>query len=178
MIALSENASTSLSDLVGRRLSRISVAAGMQMFQWRRVQQENMPDSTVALHVQCPWRLEVAGNIYTGSTDFYTFADPERDCEEDWDPNHGGSVQEVLLRRLLDDHESERRIDNHTGKLVCMSVEPSRCGGFDIILDEDAVLSIYPTSTTTEAWRLFWVGDERDHLVYPMPSPNRNEFGY
>lgn len=110
MIELSGNASTSLSDLVGRRLSMVSFAAGMQMLHWRIVQRENMPDSTVALHIQCPWRLEVAGKIYTGSTDFYTFANPERDCEEDWDPNNGGSVQEVLLRRLLNDHESKKNL--------------------------------------------------------------------
>ena len=160
-----------LKDFIGRRIHSITVAAGMRMFTWRLPTEFDLEGATeLALHVQCPWRLEVCRNILTGSEDFYQSEDPEIGPDDDWDPNRGGNIQEALLRTVVNPRDPHGVLLNRSSNLLCVDFRLAERGLLYLYLNNDMSLVLFPASGQREAWRVFWPKSNSDHLVYPNES--------
>ena len=129
----------------------------------------------LALHIQCPWRIESDGKILTGFHDWYSFvgditanqAEPE-----DWDPARGGSLQELRLRELFECPADgpNRTLINNTDRLMVTHINTDAVGGCRVVLDDRLYLVIFPCSTSGEYWRLLRPGDDSPHLIVEAPN--------
>ena len=67
-----------LHPLVGLKFSGAGFAADMRTFQFGElVKSGKRTIGKYALHVQCPWRIEHAGKILTGRSDWYYKSDSD-----------------------------------------------------------------------------------------------------
>ncbi len=118
-------------------------------------------DSSVgelALHIQCPWRIENAGSIITGRSDLWEPIHRTDEFSYDtWDYHRDGNLQDELINQLLD-RPDEFRVQ---------SIDVHRNGSFSIDLSDDYRLVVFPSGSVGEDWRLFRPGsaEEKDHLV-------------
>jgi len=118
-----------------------------------------------ALHVQDPWRIEIAGSLFTERFDLWRppgEADrrsPRVDWNRDYDtkPNLQDQRMKLLRRRHPYDPRARR--------LVVESVRADSRGGAVIDLSHDVRLAIRPTRTSGEAWRVFRPGSRSKHFV-------------
>jgi hypothetical protein len=118
------------------------------------------------LHIQCPWRIESDDGILTGLSDWYVPARADLRDSEDWDPAHGGSLQDVRLRELFEDHDFTRRVlINNTARLAVISATGDSCGGCQIDLTGGYRLILFPDGSVGEAWRLFRSDTDGEHFV-------------
>ena len=160
----------SLANLVGLRLMTAAYAADMRGFGFGK-QGEEAPEERGQwwLHIQCPWRIESRDAVITGSLDWYELADPDADRDPEWDPAHGGSLQEARLRGLFQDYnESERVIHDMTGLLVVDNVEVTAYGDVLLEFTNDLRLRVFASGTRGEFWRVFEKGNPDSHFVFEL----------
>ena len=158
-----------LNPLVGLRLRTIACSAMFRMFSFSHQEDDPLP---WALHVDCPWRMDREGEIITGGLD-WAERDDGKPEEEDWSPQaEGNSLQEAILRRILQDPERKdpRRavIKNRTNGFVVESIETDQWGGCVICMSPGYRLVVFPDSGNREAWRFFKKGDLSSHFVIPV----------
>jgi hypothetical protein len=170
-VALVSEASivSSLKALVGLQLSLMHHAGNMRGFHFGRIARSaNGITGEFALHVQCPWRIESETAIVTGFHDWYVFAGgPEGISDDpDWEPETGGSLQELRLRALFDcPIDESRTLINRTSALWVTGVAADVYGGCHIGLDNGLCIAVFPCASNGEHWRLFRVDDETSHFV-------------
>ena len=121
-----------------------------------------------ALHIQCPWRLENAMGIITGSNDVYRPFDETKELDDEFDWEHDENLQDHLLREILTGFDDRtRQIVNSTALLVATAIQTDLNGGFWLELSGGHRLDVFPAGTRTEAWRIFRPGSEEEHFVVP-----------
>jgi hypothetical protein len=150
--------------LIGSRLSLANYAGDCRLFHFGEPS-GSPPCGKYAIHLQCAWRLEGSEGILTGLGDWYEPEGTEVEVDE-WRPEEGGSLQEAVLHALMADPPgSSRMIVNRTDHLVVTSVVSDRCGGFCIELSGGVRLSVFPTGSRGEAWRLLEPNADSEHFV-------------
>jgi hypothetical protein len=151
---------TTLSPLIGLQLSWAGYAASMRTLGFGPDEVEVVSrtgdrkfTSPYALHIQCAWRLVKGTIIVTGSDDWW-FPESGR-WHPEWDPAKDGRLQEAILRKLLcDDDLSRRVLFNQTTLLTVMGVHVEDANGFTLLLSPDYRLTVFPSGTREEQWRL------------------------
>jgi len=159
MFHVKEQANRALRQLIGLKLSRMALAADMRTIQFGITR----PGSRgvvgeYALHVQCPWRIEreCDGQIITGSGDLCEPCDENDQRNESFNLERGNSLQEQILRGLLQGYdERTRQIVNSANLLVVNAVEADSFGGFRLELSGGFQFIAFPNASRGEAWRLF-----------------------
>lgn len=125
------------------------------------------------LHVDCAWRLDRQDTILTGSDDWFE-TETRTTPPEDWDAESGGSFQEAVLRSLLADPDTSKRIiRNRTKGFLVEWVKADDCGGCAIGMSDSFTLRIFPDALARESWRIMKPGDLKSHFVIP-PESNSN----
>jgi len=105
------------------------------------------------LHVQCPWRLEHDGRIYTGESDLW---DPSSDAidDADWDYEKG-NLQDERLHELLGGTDPVTGSTLNVGGLLTVeSASGTELGDAVILLSGGYRLVIWPDGSAGESWRL------------------------
>ena len=118
-----------------------------------------------ALHVQCPWRLDGPTETVTGSGDLWAYAGPgER--PDNWSYDDGLSLQdERFADFFVRDDETRSWINNGDG-FVVVAAQQTKRGDVKLAFVNGFAISIFPSSSTGEAWRFFAPDSDR-HLVFP-----------
>ena len=154
----------SLRPLVGLPLSVARRAAdlrGLHFGEMRPTRRGN--GGAYVLHVQCPWRLEKEGRIYTGSADLW---EPSSDCEETEDWTYElGNLQDERLASLLGGRDPDTRSPMNTrGILAVETATGTSACGVCLELSGSYRLVVFPDGSSGEAWRL--LGHQvSEHLV-------------
>lgn len=157
---------TRLQPLIGLRVAQIYNAADLRGFRFVRPYETADGCSEWFLHVNCPWRLEGQGEIITGSLDWWKEGGKGDSLSEEWDPNKGGSLQDGILRTLLDDEPGTNgTIWNHTGLLVAVAIRADEYGGVDIDFMDGYRLVVFPATSRGEAWRIFSSNEDDGYFV-------------
>jgi hypothetical protein len=177
MLNLADEARVSLQRLVGLKLSRVARAADMRTLQFGKTvaRVSGGVVGEYALHIQCPWRLDGATGVVTGSDDLYVPYEESDESREsfDWE-KVGDSLQDRVLRELLKDYdENTKQLVNSTNVLTVDGVETDSAGGFCLRLSGGYRLLVFPDGTRREAWRLFRPSKDGDapeekHFVVPL----------
>ena len=166
MANLEKMAFESLSPLLGLKLSVAHCAGDVRLFHFGSNPFAGDQYGLFAIHLQCPWRLETADAILTGLSDWYTPARRDVDDDENWDPAKGGSLQEAVLRELMKDlASSSRAIVNRSDNLVVTDIRADSFGGFRLGLSGGVQLSVFPSGSRGEQWRLLQPKTEVNHFV-------------
>lgn len=166
-----------LGALIGLRLS-LSAYSCLQVFGFGQTQPRD--GGTIAeysLHVQCPWRLVRESRLICGSFDRFLREDGTYSDDDGWDPLDG-SLLDVILMRLFQNVRTMRTrmpLENKTGDLVVTDVvEVDDFGGFTLGLSPDYALSVFPSGSTGEYWRLFKPALETPHFVVEAELVSRD----
>jgi hypothetical protein len=175
MTNIADEIKSNLQKLIGLKLSRTSLAADMRVLQFGKSHSRGRGGvvGEYALHIQCPWRLEDKAGIITGNGDLYDPYERKDEADESFDWENGGSLQDGVLRELLQGFdESTGQIVNATNLLVVEDVHADSAGGFCLVLSGGYRFFVFPSGTRTEAWRFFKPStDEFDsgdpHFVIP-----------
>src|SRR4051812_41512588 len=94
-----------LEQLIGLKLS-IARWIGFHFGNVRQV--EDGSKGEYALHIGCPWRIESATGIVTGSADLRRWAFGERQ-PQGWNYDDGNSLQDVRIAQLLKGYDTRTR---------------------------------------------------------------------
>jgi len=153
-----------LRSLIGLQLSLARRAADLRGFHFGEMRPARRGNrGAFVLHIQCPWRLEHTGRIYTGSSDLW---EPSSNCPEieDWTYEHG-NLQDERLAALLGDRDPETKsIMNTSGMLVVEAASGTVAGGVCLELSGGYRLAAFPDGSSGEMWRL--LGHQvTEHLV-------------
>lgn len=152
--------------LLGLKLSLARYAGDVRLFHFGKLSGSPEPCGQYAIHLQCPWRLEGSEGILTGLQDWYTPAELDAAVDDEWKPENGGSLQEAILRRLMNDTPgSSRSIENRTDHLTVTGILTDRFGGFCLDLSGGFHLSVFPTRSRGEQWRLLEPDTDSEHFV-------------
>jgi hypothetical protein len=155
-----------LSPLLGLNLSVARHAGNVRLLHFGGISGGTDQCGQYALHLQCPWRLETSEMILTGLYDWYIPADTDANTDDDWDAANGGSLQEAVLRELMGDQTGlSRSIVNRTDRLVVTQVSADTFGGFSLDLTEGVRLSVFPSGSRGEQWRVFQPDTASEHFV-------------
>lgn len=137
-----------LSSLIGLELSRANRAADMLTLQFGNltVLTNNKSVGEIALHIQCPWRIESASEIITGRTDLW---EPASTDSFDWETWHyeDGNLQDYKMANLFQTFTSEER--------TVASITTDTYGGAQIMYRNGYRLTIFPSGSEGEDWRIF-----------------------
>lgn len=139
----------------------------------RRPDEEPRLVGEVALHVQCPWRVEGPDGLVTGRGDLWEPVEPLFGAAfESWDWERDGNLQDRRMAEWLDLPDLPRR-DPRAGKavrrLTVVAARATPFEGAEIELAEGYRLVLFPHDTRGESWRLFRTGrdpdDDTPHFV-------------
>lgn len=156
----------SLAPLMGLKLAIARSAGNMRNLHFGILTGEPHLCGQYALHIQCPWRLESLNAILTGSSDWYTPADPDTIPDDDWDPVFGGRLQSAVLLSLMGDkNDLTGSIFNRTDHLVVTHISADAFGGSSLDLSGGVRLSAFPSGSQGEEWRIFEPNKESPHFV-------------
>ena len=145
-----------LEELIGLPLSESYRAVDMRIFHFgtmKPVKQGAVGE--FALHVQCPWRIEMNDKILTGRHDLFTPAEEPKDFDWDswdWDGN------ETLQDRLVDEF-----IKKYPRNVIDLFTDSY--GGARIELSGGHSLVLFPAGSQSEDWRLFQPQRDGEHFV-------------
>jgi|HubBroStandDraft_6_1064221.scaffolds.fasta_scaffold770410_1 hypothetical protein len=178
MLSLADEAKLNLQKLIGMKLSRMALAADMRTLQFGNTEARKRGGvvGEYALHVQCPWRLESDTGIITGSGDLYVPDEKSEQPGEPFDWENGGSLQERILRELLEGYDdNNRQIVNLTNIFVVADIQSDSAGGFCLTLSGGYRFLVFPNGTGSEAWRLFKPSTDEcesneEHFVVPFQA--------
>jgi hypothetical protein len=152
-----------LQRLVGLRLTAARLTGGMLNVHFGSLR--DTPRGQVgdfALHIQCPWRIELHGAIVTGREDL----DSEAGDETSWQARDGlPRGVETHLHDLLGSYDQgTRSFVNHDRSLDVTTAQLGPCGNLCIELG-DYRLSVFPSGTANEDWRIFEPSRDTPHFV-------------
>lgn len=146
--------------LVGSQLTVAGYAGSMRTFGFGPIV-ERQATRGIALrtpfgiHVDGAWRLTQGDRIVTGFDDWFNPPVGFDRVENDWVPEKHGNLQTIVLAELFKDKAYDgRALRNRSTELFVLSVEADVFRGCSIRLSPDFVLTIFPTSLHSEAWRL------------------------
>jgi hypothetical protein len=158
--------------LIGLEWSIARLAANMNVFGFgpiREIETRRGKGTigTLALHVQCPWRVIGTSGIATGKSDRYTWDGPDIE-PEDWSYEDGQSLQTAKLDALLGPRQRDDRAYFYNSGLIieASAVDPST-GDLIVQFGRGLALQVFPDGTAHEQWRLLDPGTESPHLVFP-----------
>jgi hypothetical protein len=164
----SQRITASLQPLIGLQLATSYRTGSMRIFPFGRLRlatssRFSSGDSgklrligDLALHVQCPWRLETERGIVTGFTDLWRpIKEEEGFSYEEWDWDTDGNLQDAHMEKYFCDHTDVR----------VMSVELQTNGSFTLHLSSNTRLLFFAAGATSEDWRLFKPDTEDPHFV-------------
>lgn len=164
--------SSRFSDLVGLELTIARVTGDMAVFGFGPVRPTARGGTvgSLALHLQCAWRIASGLGVLTGNADMWTYAGAGA-RPEIWEPAFGNSLMARRLDTLLGTrlgaakayyyasgvHVTEAHFEQTTGDVV-------------IELSSRHRLSVLPKGSSGEQWRLFLPGDDTWHLEFAFPD--------
>jgi len=151
---------TEVRRLVGLPLSDTGRAGNMRIFDFGEESAET-GYAQFTLHVQCAWRIERHGQIWTGSADHYVA--PDGDCERRWDPDtRSDNLQDVRLREFIEGPPGGGR----TGEPPRVEhVEADTFGDITLYFVDGFVLMTFVSGVCGEVWRMFEPGSGKQHFV-------------
>jgi hypothetical protein len=152
--------------LVGLQVFVAGHAADMRTFGFRLPSRSPEPSPEEwALHIQCSWRMELAGEIITGSSDWWKTED-DLDPPQDWDPAGGGSLQARRLREVFEDTDVFKGpVRNRTERFIVQEVQVSPLGDLAIGFTDGLRICVFPGGCRGEFWRVFKRGSN-SHFAY------------
>jgi hypothetical protein len=164
-----------LTPVVGLSLSIARRAADMRVFHFGKVSEvAGGSVGEIALHIQCPWRIEGREGVVTGRSDLWVPSrelqarEPELDLTK-WKYDFG-NLQDEKMGHFLGGYDvATRSAVNRKGGLIVQAVAADDLGGATIFLSGDYRVVIFPAGTTAEEWRIFRPG-EGDHFVVDHES--------
>ena len=166
--ATRERVRQELQKLVGLELATTNRAADLRGFHFsdRREGHDRIAED-LALHIQCPWRIDGPAGVLTGRSDLWQPVEPlQGESLERWDYERDGNLQD---RRVADwlGQQDERRVSNSTpeNRLIVLAARATPYGGAEIDLSGGYCLSLFPAGSIGEEWRLFRLGDDAPHFV-------------
>ena len=110
----------------------------------------------IALHVQCPWRIENDIEIITGRSDLWKpLRSQEHTLDTNWDHERDGNLQDEQIQRF----EAIQR--THHVENVCILTN----GSISLDFDTGYRLIVFPSGSVGEDWRIFRSDTDRPHLV-------------
>lgn len=158
-----------LNNLRGLKLVRAAHAADMREFGFGSPDAHGKADWW--LHIQCSWRLESAESVITGSLDWHEPERSDSQIPDEWDPAHGGSLQDARLRATFADNDKSRLfLLNNTELLVVDSVHVDGYGDLSVELSGGFRIRAFPNGSTGEFWRIFKKNDLSSHYVCEAPG--------
>ena len=168
MVALETTANEVLQCLVGLPWSIARRAASMANFHFGNIsygEQESV--GQFSLHLQCPWRIEHAGDVFVGASDLWEPADPNEEIDwSTWDYEKDENLRDSRLQQLLNGVCSATGSSrNETDILVVESVLVDSTGDVRISLSGDYSLVVFPDGSVGEQWRLLPF-PKGEHFVY------------
>ena len=159
MTKVAESAREHLEPLIGLRLSASYRAADMRMFHFGKMREVGCGAvGEYALHVQCPWRIEIKDRIITGRYDLFEPA--ERTENFDWE-SWNWDENETLQDRLVSDLLAKTELTVHNVATDCH-------GGATLDLSGGYALVLFPAGSEGEDWRVFkprGEGERGEHFV-------------
>lgn len=125
----------------------------------------------MALHLQCPWRLELRERVLTGQADLWAHARLEVP-PDDWTYNQGDSYQDGQIAALLGHYDERTKswVNPDPAKLVVETVTATVFGDLTIALSGGYILRVFPDSTRGESWRIFSLREDGPHFVFGAPE--------
>jgi len=154
-VTLQDRINTALSPLIGLQLWGAARSANMEMFALgERVtrldrKREDVEVGEYALHIQCPWRIIGPDGVIVGSED-RNYPEDENANWEKFDLD-GPSRCEARMNGWLKEYSE--------APLKVERVESDHTGGFELFLEHDFVLEVFPANSLrgeySEHWRLF-----------------------
>lgn len=162
---------TTLGSLVGLKLFFARRVADMRIFGFGEIRQyKKAPVGEIALHIQCPWRIDGPDGIVTGRGDLWEHTSGNL-MSDDWDPSLDDNVQDIRIGELLRGFDPETRyFMNTTELLVVEQVKSSRTVDLTIILSGGYALSLFPAGIKGEQWRILRPRDISSHIVFAEGS--------
>jgi len=110
----------------------------------------------LALHVQCPWRLDAGTSIVTGLTDLWQpIPVSETINYDDWDWDRDGNLQDQQMADYFTQYPDSKVI----------SVSPSYHGSFTLHLSGNVKLFVFVSGCASEDWRIFRHSSDDRHFV-------------
>jgi len=152
-----------LRELVGAPLLRFTRDGVVQTFAFGAwVRRERRPSETpsIALEVECAWRLVMEGEFFTGSSDI--FRSPHLPPPADFDPTDSRNVCDVRMQRFLHDHAPERP------RVRAAAATPS--GDLRIDFAEGTWLELFAERVPETAWRLVVAGETARGMAADLPA--------
>ena len=146
--------------LVGLSFSIARRGGAMRVFHFGDIVEHEVGSSgEMALHLQCPWRLDGPLGTITGSDDIWLHRDL-RARPENWSYEDGESLQDQRLSGLLGSYD-----------LRVIAIDATRQGEVTIRFNGDYVLRLFPACSRGESWRLFRPGNAQiGHVVFEAPE--------
>ena len=145
-----------LDSLKGLPLSASYRGADMRIFHFGEMREvDGGAVGEYALHVQCPWRIEVAGRIVTGRHDLFRPAHESEDFDWDsWDWDRSDTLQDSRVEEFLEQ-----------ACPVVESVSTDAYGGARLRMTDGSALVLFPAGSTAEDWRFFRPRVDGAHFV-------------
>ena len=146
----------------------VSRAADMRMFHFGRLRRtEKETRGEIALHVQCPWRIDHLGTIVTGFMDLWDPASNMASDRSNWNYDDGNRQDECIQRLFGAGEQDTSRVTvvSQPDQWVVTAVESLTNGQARLELSIDYELLLFPAGSTSEHWRLFKIGAREPHFV-------------
>lgn len=154
-----------IGDLIGMRLSIVRRAAAMLVLHFGEISPHRSGKGTVgqlALHIQCPWRLDSPNETVTGKEDLH---EPF--------PGHpgqagqsGSNLQDAIFDRIFGAHDKVLGWSVPKSQFTVSSAEVSAFGDIRLIFEGGYAWLAFLASLNGESWRLFAPGSDAAHLVF------------
>ena len=155
MDSLANRVTKRLAPLVGLPLALSRRAADLRGFHFGEIRALDGSGTAgeYILHVQCPWRLEREGNVYTGRGDLW---EPASGVEwsPEWDYEQGNLQDERVAELLRDRCLTTGSPMSTAGEFVVQRAIGLACGGASIALSGGLTLVLFPHGSLSEDWRL------------------------
>ncbi|MBI1375282.1 MAG: hypothetical protein GC159_21395 [Phycisphaera sp.] len=147
-----------LSPIIGLTLTTARRAANMRTVQFGGLRPPGRGSvGDYALQIHCPWRIDCADGIVTGSNDLWEPAEREPDFDyADWDYDSSLNVQDMQMHLLLTRLGDALRVN---------AIDADNLGGLEVMFESGHTLRLFPAGTRGEDWRFFRPGSEEPHLV-------------
>lgn len=149
-----------ISRLKGLRLSGTGRAADMRVLDFGEESAET-GYSPFTLRLQCAWRVERGGAIWTGSADYYV--GPDGDCDTYWDATtQGDCLQDIKMRQLV---EGFPQAGDARVPLMVESLKAGSFGDIAIYFSDGSKFVAFVSGVCGEFWRMFEPERKRPHFV-------------
>jgi hypothetical protein len=159
----------SLDALVGRRLSIVRFYANILGLHFGDIRGRPSGGSVgvYALHVDCPWRIDVCGEIFVGNYDRWDYGG-KGEPPEGWNPESAITLRDERLTELFGSPGGNGRSwINNSDRYVVTGINRTEFGDLTISLSGGYTIRVFPAASDAEAWRMLAPDEETAHLVFP-----------